>query len=429
MNSGDKPQPFTVADWFHLATFAAMSFTYAIYMAGSLPQSVYFVSLFCCAVFGIFRLVIRVLRSPVNRIYFGGSFAGLAAISIAFVTYTAIREHVALATVTATSINEALYIIIPATIALTAVNTPNWRFLDACFTILLLRYLLYFFLEFTFDISSLLAIDWRDSNSSNFETSFAHDLLVLTAYFLYRNQRIRASISLGLTLISFKRAAFIIAPLLALFRKKIVAAPRPRKITLITLGVASSISPLVIVWVYSEPFARRFASLTGVDLDTFVSGRVAIYQLATTQVSNNLGFGWVNLLLSDLAYRSFGTTWNGLLHNDTLRLYLEVGALGLIAYSFMLAYLGRWSRMSLILVGYTMFVLVTSRLITHMSFWIVLFLALAAIERFTREQRALRAAPPSADHHGLGESGLNQKSTESSSQRTSSRSRRSMGPR
>src|SRR5699024_4373771 len=76
--------------------------------------------------------------------------------------------------------------------------------------------------------------------------------------------------------------------------------------------------------------------------------------------------------------------WNGLLHNETLRVYLEVGVLGLAAYVFALVRMAKWSRISLILVTYTIFVLITSRLLTSMSFWIVLFITLAIFERDAR---------------------------------------------
>jgi len=377
------------ADLLQLALFAENSVIYAVYMAGYLAQRVFFYSLIALVAFCALRVLWRILLhgQRLQEMAFGVPAALFVGVAAAFVSVTMFRELVDLGTITTVSINESLYMTAPAVIALCVANTVSLRVADVYMTILLVRYVLYFALRFDLTFASVASISWSDS-SSPFETSFAHDLLVVECYFLYRNKKARTAISMAFTMLGLKRASFILAPLLAIFRRRLVVAPPPRRMTLVLLWLVGSLSPLLVMWVYSPNIQELLLDTFGINLNDFTSGRVSIYELATSHLPDNHGFGWVNLLLESLTGR-LGTVWNSRLHNETVRLYLEVGIIGLSAYLGVLVYMARKSRLSTILIGYTVFVLITSRLLTHMSFWIALFLTLAMIERTIGEVSAI----------------------------------------
>ena len=166
--------------------------------------------------------------------------------------------------------------------------------------------------------------------------------------------------------LTFKRASFLLAPTQFIAAKRLRLRNVPAQTSLFALFAVACLSPFMMITIYSRPFVDFAARTFGVDIDEFTTGRRSIYELAI-QVSDVNGFGSLNPELASLAGSTLGTTWNGALHNDTIRLYIEVGLLGVIVYCAALVYLARASRMSFIAISYTIFVLVTSRLITHMS--------------------------------------------------------------
>jgi hypothetical protein len=194
-------------------------------------------------------------------------------------------------------------------------------------------------------------------------------------------------------MLSLKRASFILAPVALVFRRRLSIRSRPRRGPLVAMFLVALVSPFLVMAVYSPGFTSYLWNTFGVDLDTLTSGRRTIYELVVDYLPPPTGFGSLNVMLSELALSSFGTTWDGLLHNDTFRVYLEVGIVGLGLYVGALAYAARTSLMSYFLIGYTLFVLISSRLITYASYWVALFLVLALIERHQREASADAIAP------------------------------------
>jgi len=224
-------------------------------------------------------------------------------------------------------------------------------------------------------------------------------MLVLVMYFVVRQQSVRSGVAAFFTMISLKRAAFVSAPLFLLFRGWIRKPVPPKRSSLIVLLFSGVASPFIVQAAYSSEFSRFFYNYFGVGFDDFTSGRVSIYRLAVHCADTSQAFGSLNECLSTVAYRVGGTTWNSLLHNDTLRVYMEVGIVGVAVYLGALVFVGRTSRPAFILMIYTFFVLITSRLITHMSYWIVLFIAISLLDLHysTRRSRNSDECGPATD--------------------------------
>mgnify|MGYP000895375779 CR=1 FL=1 len=374
----------TLADAIQLVLFCGSSAAYAIYMADLIEQSTYYASLMLLVGFCGLRavwLVAARLRGH-RRLHFAGPAAALLCAAALLVLISVIQHFLAAQPLTISSVEEALYIVVPTILAFTIVNTVSTGLGDFYVLVLLLKYVAFILIKFSadLDLSAITAIDWSDTNSSVFESSFSHDLLVLEAYFLFRRQYIRAAVAAIFTLLTFKRASFLLAPALLIVSNKLRLARTVSAVPTVALFVTGCISPFLIMAIYSDAFndfARRTFNL---DVNAFTTGRQAIYEMAL-EVRDIGGFGSLNPELTRLA------GWNALLHNDTVRLYLEVGLFGVIGYCAAIALLARTNRLSVILVSYAFFVLITSRLITHMSFWIALLLVLALAQRISENQQ------------------------------------------
>ncbi|UPG69317.1 O-antigen ligase family protein [Gordonia hongkongensis] len=376
--------------WSLLGLFTMYAFLHVIYTAGYASANIYYASfaglLVACAVRMAWVVVIR--RRSLSEIHFLRSFGVLVGASVVLVIVSWIKEYNAFEILTWTATGQVFYILAPALIALTVVNTASVRQLDLFVVILLARYALYFVLAFSSDLSlsSLTAISWS-SSSSPFESSFAHDLLIIEAYFVFRNRKVLALISAGMTMLSLKRASFLLAPALLIGSRWLRSEKPASRRYLYALAALGLASPFMVMHAYSPGFVGYMSDRFGIDVNTITTGRLEIYQVVTGILPETTGFGSLNQMLTMFVDSQFGTSWNSLLHNDTLRVYLEVGIIGFAAYMCALVYLGRSSRIAALLITYTVFVLITSRLITHTSYWVVLFLVLALIERWIHERK------------------------------------------
>lgn len=385
------PNAGRLLQWTFLALFTIYAFLHVIYMTGYAPKGLYygaFALLLVAAGARIAWLLVTRWHS-LGDIHFLRSFSVLIGAAAVLVVISWIREYPALETLTWTGVGQAFYIVAPALIALCVVNTATARQLDLYAIILLARYSTYFVLAFStdFSLASVTEISWSAS-SSPFESSFAHDLLIVEAYFVFRNRKLLALAAGALTMLSLKRASFVLAPAMIIasrWLRSMKPASRRYLLGLAAIGIAS---PYLVMYVYSQGFVELAAERFGFDINTVTTGRLEIYQIATGLLSQTTGFGSLNPLLTALVDNHFGTYWNSQLHNDTLRLHMEVGFIGVAVYVCALVYLGRSSRVASLLITYTMFVLITSRLITHTSYWVALFLVIALIERWIHEHRA-----------------------------------------
>ncbi|WP_129975844.1 hypothetical protein [Rhodococcus sp. Q1] len=367
-------------DYAQLTFFIAYAFSYTFYMAEIIPRAAYYACLAALVAFAALRNIGLILKlRPGSRLIFGRSAVALAIASGVLVLLSIINEVVVHGDFTYTSFGAVGFILVPAVIALCIANTVSLRMADVYVTILLARYVIYILTSGDFSLAALSAISWS-SSTSPFESSFSHDMLVLVMYFVVRQQSVRSGVATFFTMISLKRAAFVSAPLFLIFRRWIRKPILPKRSSLIVLLLAGVVSPFVVQATYSSGFSRLFYNYFGVSFDDFASGRVSIYRLAVHCADTSQAFGSLNECLGNVAYRVGGTTWNSLLHNDTLRVYMEVGIIGVAVYLGALVFVGRTSRPAFILITYTFFVLITSRLITHMSYWIVLFIVIALLD-------------------------------------------------
>ena len=278
------------------------------------------------------------------------------------------------------TINEVSYLVGPLVIGV-AVGASVPAVQDLFVWILLARYLALFVVQFgsTFSLAALTEISWEDS-ASPFESSTAHDVLALEMVFLAKGRRVWAGVCTVLVLLSLKRASFILSLVLWLV-VRVLDRPLNNRVRAHLILVVAALAGTGLTWVLFSPAGCLwFQARTGIDLNAATTGRVDIFRIVTEQLPDPIGLGSINARLSELVEGAFGTTWNGAFHNDTLRLALEVGWPGLAFYLCGLAAIARRSRWSVVLCGYTFFVLVSSRLITHMSFWVALYVALNVLE-------------------------------------------------
>jgi len=385
------PMPMSLPDVIQLSLFALLNAAYVAYIAGAFDATLYY-RLYAVLVLAILgRLAIRLASPGVNAqtIVTIKRHLPMVAAVVYLLGFSFLVQLGRGAGIQSFTINEVSYLLGPLMIGV-AVGASSPLVQDLFVWILLARYAALFVVQFgsTFSFAALSEISWEDS-ASPFESSTAHDVLALEMVFLARGRRLWAAVCTILVLLSLKRASFILSLALWLVVRVLDKPLSHRARTQLALIVAALVGTAITWLLFSPSGCLWFQAHTGLDLNEATTGRVDIFRIVTEQLSDPLGLGSINAQLNELVEGAYGTTWNGEFHNDTLRLALEVGWPGLAFYLFGLVAIVRRSRWSVVLCGYTLFVLVTSRLITHMSFWVALYVALNVLE--TRAPEVSRA--------------------------------------
>lgn len=277
--------------------------------------------------------------------------------------------------------NDIIRLGLPIINAFLFVNTIEKADQKIFFDIFLFRFILQFILINASNISlqNILSISWSDSSSA-MESSLAHDFMIMEMYFLMKKERKKAFISMVFCMLSMKRLSFILAPLFFIFSKCVNNEKEVKQVFLNILKLVAIISPLFMLMMYSNEFQNFLLNSYNIDLNSFMSGRVQIYQLLVNNIPYFNGLGSVNAFLGEFAKNSFGTTWNGILHNDFLRIYFETTIIGVIVFSNNLVEMSKKNYWHYMMVAYLILVAITSHILNYFSVWVTLYMIIMSYE-------------------------------------------------
>ena len=224
--------------------------------------------------------------------------------------------------------NDIIRMILPIINAFLFVNTIDKKDFPIFFNVFLLRFILQFvFINLTtISINSILSISWITS-SSLMESSLAHDFMIMEMYYLMNKEKNKALICLIFCMLSMKRLSFILAPLLFIISKYIDKNEVKGKVYNF-VKIITILSPIIVLLLYSNKAQYIFLNNFGIDLNSLMTGRIKIYNILSNNIPYYNGLGSINNFLSSFVKSNYGTTWNGILHNDFLRLYLETTIIG-----------------------------------------------------------------------------------------------------
>lgn len=263
--------------------------------------------------------------------------------------------------------------IINALLFANSVDEEDWNYY---FNILLVRFCCHFLFMNADNLSltSILSINWSHSEAAT-ESSLAHDFLIMEMLFLAMKQKGKAFICLLFCMLSMKRLSFILAPVAFVLSSRVPKGDVKRVYRVLVM-VAIVLSPFVLMWLYRYDVMGWLYSSFGIDLNAEMTGRPTIYHLAISGMSGDFnGYGSINNYLAGYASSHFGTVWNGILHNDTIGIYLETGILGIASFAFCIVEFSKKNYWHFFMMLYLVFVAITSHILDYFSVWVTFYLA------------------------------------------------------
>lgn len=376
--------------------FLGYNLTYVICMLGKTTQALYF--LFLAGFIGICMLeyfkrtnwcltgrsfFYKELKS-IMRMYFL-----LAAISIVF---QVINQDFQIYL-----FKDIIYLIVPPLFAFFLINVigrdERKRYLDTIF----FRYVFQFLLQNigNLNLAAITAISWNDTKSSVFESSYAHDFLMLEVLFLCMKKKSMAFVCWILCLLSFKRLSFILSSVIYVvyYLIQLRNSGRKRKITGISYGKSRKyISVLIAVifiasaylmqWLAVGGGAEIITSRTGFDIESFMTGRLELIRATYNNVSHFNGLGTIINYFENSLYKDLGN-----MHCDVLRLLWETTIIGVSTFAIVMSknFYKNWA--TLFSWGYLAMVTITSHVLHAFTTWIIFYM-LAAILSADRQENA-----------------------------------------
>lgn len=225
-------------------------------------------------------------------------------------------------------------------------------------------------------IKNILAINFINSNSA-FESEYSFYGLVFFMYYLFMKDKCRSILSLIMTILAFKRMAVVFALFILLISviqtKKGTFNKTPSSKVVFMVTVLFILIPIGFHLICSDSFGSWFYSVTGLNFNAFISGRLDRLNLC---IDNEMkyGLGSTTQFLNQVLVGGF----NRNLHNDVLRIYLECGIIGSIAFTYDYFKIASKARMSFLLMLY----LFTDMMFNHFlgagrtAFWIIIYLSI-----------------------------------------------------
>ena len=276
-----------------------------------------------------------------------------------------------------------------------AVEEEDW---DYYFNILFIRFCCHFLFvnAENLSLSNILAISWSDSEAAT-ETSLAHDFLIMEMLFLAIKQKKKAFICVIFCMLSMKRLSFMLAPAIFFLSNRVPKSevkPSLRFVVILTIIV----SPLVLMWLYRYDVMTWLYSSFGIDLIKEMSGRPTIYHTAIAGMAGSFnGYGSINNYLANYAAAHYGTVWNGVLHNDTIGIYLETGIIGIASFAFCIVEFSKKNYWHFFMMLYLVFVAITSHILDYFSVWVTFYLAVMCMNVSQEMSQAVQRTANSHD--------------------------------
>lgn len=354
-----------------LLFFVLYNISFALYMAGIISRIYYilFILIFCAMNALVIIRQKRPVKNGLKELRLG--IISMAVLFLLSIVMQILNNRIELSYV----VGDLFRMVMPIVSAFLLANTFDKDEIGLCFDVLLIRFILQFLLinASHLSIGNILAISWSNS-SSIMESSLAHDFIVLEMLYLMLNKQKKAFLCMIFCMLSMKRISFIAAPLLFIFSKSIQPNSVNRRL-LSVIKIITIISPIIVVWLYKKETQEFLQTSFNINLNAITSGRVQIYNLLQRNIGHYNGLGSSNAFLGEYARSTFNTTWNGVLHNDILRLFLETTIIGVAVYVrnfFEIIKNNKW----LFLMGlYLIVVAITSHIFNYFSVWVTFYMA------------------------------------------------------
>lgn len=234
------------------------------------------------------------------------------------------------------AVNEVIYFLTPLCFvwvyAVEADRKNLGNVLDAIFCILAVDYLAACLPNLS--ISNLQAISFAGSYSA-FESGKALWFLVFEWHYLSAGRKKKALLACVLCLFSFKRFCMIAAILVLLLKKWIIRDVPVHRNVFVGMTALFVLLPVATCLVLGSDFAVWFQQRFGISLSALTLSRSDRIQMALASDQIKYGLGSVTTYITEALNEMHGSNiQQRSLHNDLVRIYLECGLLGSVAFTF-----------------------------------------------------------------------------------------------
>ncbi len=279
------------------------------------------------------------------------------------------------------AINETIYFITPLFLAWIYVSNSNTKQVSDMLDILFYLCVLFFIPQIVsrLTLENLQSID-LSSSFSPFESGFAYFFLLFEWLYFFKKQKKKAVVSLVLCVIGFKRFCMLAAVLLLVF-SKIVGDNRKIDKKLVNIAIACFVLlPGITCIAMNSGFENWFYEVFGVSLYKFTLSRShrIVMLMESDEVKYGLGSTTVYLTKAfQEIHNSRVEQWN--LHNDIVRIFMECGILGSVAFTTAFFKAGAFCRATFVLMIYIFLESYVNHLFGAGSvlLWVIIYLMLS----------------------------------------------------
>lgn len=369
--------------------FVLYNMVYVLYRVNMLNRMVYMATL---GIFFLFEIYVVLSNENPQGMFFRKEFRGTLFVAFMFL-FISLGIQAINGNFQTYLFEELLYFIVPCLAGYVCINYSYEKDIKFFFYIILIKLALYFILRFwgSFSLSSILAINLNDSNSSLYEIVIAHDFLFLMIVFIYFDDLKATLVSFALCVLSFKRLPFLLSfIILALYLlgksgkimkigiwnkkalKWLEMKFSKRTLMFILIGMLSL--PFIMQWVYSNAGVQWFDSVLSINLNKETSGRVNIVNYALNYCTPN-GLGSITHFYETNAVEIYRRVAN--MHCDVIRLEKEVTIIGYTIYSYMLIKVFNRSRLTIIMLLYLVAEMTLSHMADNLNIWVIAYIFVA----------------------------------------------------
>lgn len=296
-------------------------------------------------------------------------------------------------------LNDLVYLIVPPLFAFFWINVIDNLEREKYLKVVFFRYVIHFLLNniANLNLVAIKAITWSDTKSSVFESSYAHDFLLLQVLFLCMKKKKMAFICWILCLLSFKRLSFILSTIIYIVfyliqlrnlkvKNQITATSFKGMRIFIAIVIVGIIifSAYFMQWLAVEDGAAVIMNSMGIDIEKFMTGRLDLIRAAYFNISDFNGLGTIINYFENSIYRDLGN-----MHCDVLRVLWETTIIGLSMFAVIMTknFYKNWAMLTCWI--YMAFITITSHSFHSFTTWMIFYMIAAFLSADIKENRRL----------------------------------------
>ena len=356
--------------------FAIRSFTDAIYVSKGIDSNIWinskYIVLIIAIIWGVF-----LLKNKKDKYIFSKEFASVWIVITIFILIILILIIYSNNFYTGT-IEEFIKLILPIIYVFIVLNTFNFKEIYVSMSVTLILSLIGYVIEIgtsNFSLANILTMNFFSSYSP-FESSMSCGIAIaLFVFFVYYDKnKIFKYLSFIFVIFTFKRL-FIVFAIVLLILSKFVDINKVVRNKYITIAKVFFIVATILYYIFLLPSSSHFfEKVVGNSQDEFTMGRSSFLR---------------TLENSDFISSGLGSTTQVIgrgLEMDLIKIYLELGIIGLITFV-----LGYWNCAgnkvyTFIYMTFQFFNMLTSHSLTSSFDWILAFLIIGCISYKTNNQ-------------------------------------------